>query len=52
MEFINEYRHKRTTINMPRFIDETPDEILEELSNCFIPAFNWKGTKFEKEWHK
>ena len=52
MEFINEYRHNRTTINMSRFIYETPDEILEELSNCLIPAFNWKGTKFEKEWHK
>lgn len=52
MEFINNYKHDRKTVNMPRFIDETPDEILEELSNSIILAFDWKGTKFEKEWHK
>lgn len=52
MDFIDEYTHDRTTVNMDRFINETPDDVLEELSNYYIKGFNWKGTKFEKEWHK
>lgn len=51
MEFIDEYTHDRTTVNMARFISETPDEILEELSNYSIKGFNFKGTKWEKEWN-
>lgn len=52
MDFIDEYTHDRTTVNMDRFINETPDDVLEELSNYYIEGLNWKGTKFEKEWHK
>lgn len=52
MDFIDEYIHDRTTVNMNRFINETPDDILDELSNYLIDGLNWKGTKFEKEWHK
>jgi arsenate reductase-like glutaredoxin family protein len=51
-QFIKDYNHDRTTVNMERFTRETPDEILEELSNYWIKAFNWKGTKYEKEWNK
>lgn len=52
MDFIDEYTHDRTTVNMDKFINETPDDVLEELSNYYIEGLNWKGTKFEKEWHK
>lgn len=51
MDFIDEYAHDRTTVNMGRFINETPDDVLEELSNYLIDGLNWKGTKFEKEWN-
>ena len=52
MDFIDEYTHDRTTVNMNRFINETPDDVLDELSNYLIDGLDWKGTKFEKEWHK
>ena len=52
MDFIDEYIHDRTTVNMNRFINETPDDVLDELSNYLIDGLDWKGTKFEKEWHK
>ena len=48
MNFIDKYNHDRTTVNMDRFINETPAEILEEISNYTIDGFNWKNTKYEK----
>ena len=51
MNFINEYKHDRRTVNMQRFINETPDDMLEEISNYMIEGLNWKGTKWEKEWN-
>ena len=36
MDFIDEYAHDRTTVNMNRFINETPDDVLDELSNYLI----------------
>lgn len=52
MEFIDEYNKNRTTVNMNRFINETSDDILDELSKYMIDGLDWKGTKFEKEWNK
>ena len=52
MDFIDEYTHDRTTVSMNRFINETPDDVLEELSNYYIKGLDWKGTKFEKTWHE
>ena len=52
MDFIDEYNHNRTTVNMDRFINETPDDRLAELSTYSIDGLDWKGTKFEKEWYK
>ena len=52
MDFIDKYNHDRTTVNMDRFINETPDDILAELSTYYIDGLDWKGTKFEKEWYK
>ena len=51
MDFIDEYTHDRTTVSMDRFICETPEDILEELSYYRIEGFNWKGTKWETEWN-
>ena len=49
----NEYtQHARTTVNMRRLINETPDDVLDELSNYLIDGLDWKGTKFETVWHK
>lgn len=48
MDFIDEYTHDRTTVNMDRFINETPDDILEELSSYWIEGLNWSGTKYDK----
>lgn len=51
MDFIDEYTHNRTTVNMNRFIRETPEDMLEEISHYMIDSFNWKGTKWETEWN-
>jgi len=51
MDFIDEYNHDRTTVNMKRFIHETPDEILDEISHYMIDGFNFKGTKWENKWN-
>lgn len=51
MDFIDEYNHDRTTVNMKRFIHETPEDMLEEISHYMIDGFNWKGTKWETEWN-
>lgn len=51
MDFIDEYTNDRTTVNMNRFIHETPEDILEEISHYSVDGFNWKGTKWETEWN-
>lgn len=50
MEFIDKYNHDRVTVNMRRFINETPDDLLDEISQYWIDGFDWKGTKWESEW--
>lgn len=51
MDFINEYNLNRRTVNMNRFINETPIDMLEEISHYMIDGFDWKGTKLESEWN-
>lgn len=51
MQFINEYTHDRTTVNMARLISETPDEMLDVISQYYIEAFDWRGTKWESEFN-
>lgn len=51
LKFIDEYNHDRTTVNMNRFVHETPDEILEIISRYHIKGLNFKGTKWENEWN-
>lgn len=50
MDFINQWKESRTTVNMNRFIFENKEEDLKEISRYYIEGFNWKGTKFEREW--
>lgn len=51
MKFIDEYTHDRTTVNMSRFIQQTPEDMLNKISDYMIEGFDWKGTKFENEWN-
>lgn len=51
MNFIEKYNHDRRTVNMSRFINETPEDILEEISHYMIDGLNWKDTKFEAKWN-
>lgn len=46
-EFISDFNRNRTTVDMERFIDETPDDVLESVSKYFISGFDWTGTKYE-----
>lgn len=49
MKFIDEYSHARTTVNMKRFISQTPEDVLEEISRYWIEGFDWTGTKWEQK---
>ena len=49
MEFIKEYTHDRTTVNMSRFISQTPEDVLEEISHYWIEGLDWTGTKWERK---
>ena len=49
--FIKNFHHNRTTVNMDRFISETPEDVLEKISCYHIKGFSWKGTKWEREWN-
>lgn len=51
MNFIDEYTYDRTTVDMKRFIRETPDEALDVISRFYIKGLDWKGTKWETEWN-
>lgn len=50
-QFIEDYNTKRTTVNMARFIRETPDDVLKDVSNRLIDQFDWKDTEYENKWN-
>lgn len=50
-KFIADYTHNQRTVNMDRFIHETPDEYLEEISHYWIKAFDWRGTKYDNKFN-
>lgn len=50
-KFIADYTHNQCTVNMDRFIHETPEEYLEEISQYWIKAFDWRGTKYDHKWN-
>ena len=47
-KWLEEYRKNRKTVNMERFLEETPDDVLESISCYYFEQFDWKGTPFEK----
>lgn len=49
MNFINDFNEERTTVNMERFIRETPHDVLEEISGFCIKGLNWAGTEFDRD---
>lgn len=49
MDFINKYKKDQRTVDMSRFIHETPEEYLDYISGYVIKAFDWKGTKWERK---
>lgn len=51
-QFIEQWRKDRVTVNMNALLNDLTDEEAECLSGYIIEGLNWKGTKFEKEWHK
>lgn len=40
-----------TSIGSEQFTRETPEDVLDELSNYAYQCFNWKGSKFKKKWN-
>ena len=49
MNFIDEFNHDRTTVNMDRFIYESPEDMLDEISRYSIKGLNWVCTKWENK---
>lgn len=52
MDFIKTFTEERTTVNMSRFINENPEDMIEEISHYLIKGFDWSGTKYENDWNK
>lgn len=50
-KFIIEFKENQKTVNMDRFIRDTPDEYLEEISHYWIKAFDWRGTKYDNKFN-
>ena len=48
-EFVDEFTKNQIVVNMNRFIRETPDEYLKEISGYLIRAFDWTGTQYERK---
>ena len=46
-EFLKKARDDARTVNMTRFINETREDILQEISQHYIKGFNWKSTGYE-----
>lgn len=51
-QFIEQWKKDRVTVNMNSLLNELTDEEAESLSGYAIEGLDWKGTKFEKPWHK
>lgn len=49
MKFIEKYQHDRTTVNMKYFINNTPKDVLEEISHYYIEGLDWTGTEYERK---
>ena len=50
--FIEQWQAEHVKVNMNNLLRSLTDEQAEALSHFYIEGLDWKGTKFEKEWHK
>lgn len=51
-EFIENWKKDSSTVNMNYLLSTLTDEQAQALSSYLIAGLDWKGTKFEREWHK
>jgi len=51
-EFIEQWQKDSVTVNMPFLLRTLTEEQAQALSGYIIEGLDWKGTKFEREWHK
>ena len=51
-EFIEKWQKDSVTVNMPFLLRTLTEEQAQALSGYIIEGLDWKGTKFEREWHK
>ena len=50
--FIEQWKNDSVTVNMSYLLRTLTEEQAEALSGYVIEGLNWKGTKFEKQWHQ
>lgn len=50
--FIEKWQRESVTVNMPFLLRTLTEEQAQALSGYAIEGLNWKGTKFEREWHR
>lgn len=51
-QFIEQWNKDRLTVNMNALLRTLTEEECEALSGYAIEGLDWRGTKYEKEWHK
>lgn len=52
LQLIAEWEKAHVTVNMNTLLRHLSDEQAEALSGYVIEGLDWKGTKFQKKWHK
>lgn len=45
----NTHDDNNQQVDMPRFLQITPDHVLKMVSQYYIRAFNWSNTKYERK---
>ena len=50
--FIEQWQKDSVTVNMSYLLRTLTDEQAKALSGYFVEGLDWKGTKYEREWHK
>lgn len=50
-KFIADFKENQKTVNMDRFIHDTPEEFLQIISRYWIKAFDWRGTKYDNKFN-
>ena len=50
--FIEQWQKDSVTVNMPFLLRTLTEEQAQALYGYVIEGLDWKGTKFEREWHR